>query len=176
MTSTDLKARYHKSRFPLTTQREDQSFCILADFYTSCNLSLVEAVSFRVAYKKKLSYFRQNFWIIKFWTTIINVQRMIRRVLIVIAILAIATESSASVISRFGRSTDNCGVPKIKTGLIVRGQSFPRGTFPWIVALLHTGFNPPKFFCAGTLISRTFVVSGNWFVPLSRKASTYIPL
>lgn len=55
---------------------------------------------------------------------------------------------------------NTCGVPKHKTGLIVNGQSFSRGDYPWIVALVYTTTSPPSFFCGGTIISSTFVISG----------------
>lgn len=53
-----------------------------------------------------------------------------------------------------------CGISKGSSGFIVRGQKISRGDFPWAVALLFTGNVPPSFFCGGTLISETFVVSG----------------
>lgn len=84
-------------------------------------------------------------------------------VFIVIAICALYADTSALSISRSRRKAEICGVPKIKTGLIVRGQNFPRGSFPWIVALMDKRWEIPIFFCAGTLISKTFVISGNLF-------------
>lgn len=71
-------------------------------------------------------------------------------------VIAIASAHS----NRPKRSSARCGVSKGPTGFIVRGQRFSRGDFPWIVALLHTRDGPPSFFCGGTLISSTFVVSG----------------
>lgn len=53
-----------------------------------------------------------------------------------------------------------CGISKGPSGFVVRGQKFSRGDFPWTVALLFVGNDPPKFFCGGTLISATFVVTG----------------
>lgn len=66
------------------------------------------------------------------------------------------------MVNRSKRNIETCGVPKVRVGMIIHGQSFERGAFPWIVALLHTGFNPYKFFCGGTLISKTFVISGKY--------------
>lgn len=83
-----------------------------------------------------------------------------KTVFIVIVICVHSIASSSEVLNRSLRSVDDCGVPKIKTGLIVQGQSFPRGSYPWIVALMHQGFKPPRFFCGGTLISNVFVISG----------------
>lgn len=59
------------------------------------------------------------------------------------------------------RSANTCGVPVGSSGLIIRGQDFQRGSFPWTVALIYTGGAKEHFFCAGTLISKNFVTSGN---------------
>lgn len=55
---------------------------------------------------------------------------------------------------------DYCGVSQQEQGLIVLGQDFVHGSYPWIVALLYTGTTPYTFFCGGTVISKTFVISG----------------
>lgn len=57
-------------------------------------------------------------------------------------------------------SNGDCGVSKVPSGLIVRGSGFSRGDFPWIVALMQTKNQPVSFFCGGTLISSTFVITG----------------
>lgn len=88
---------------------------------------------------------------------------MLRNIYIAFVISAAVVESSALSANRSRRSGDTCGVSKSESGLIVRGKNFPRGTFPWIVALLHTRTKPPQFFCGGTLISKIFVVSGEYF-------------
>lgn len=87
--------------------------------------------------------------------------------LILMALCAITEESSITAFHRVRRSADTCGVPNNDSGLIIRGKTFPRGTYPWIVALMHTGFSPPKYFCGGTLISATFVISGSLFLDLN---------
>lgn len=53
-----------------------------------------------------------------------------------------------------------CGSPNRNSGFIVHGDHFKRGDYPWIVALLYTGFSPPSYFCGGTLISTKHVVTG----------------
>lgn len=84
---------------------------------------------------------------------------MIRNILITIAAYIIVAESSV-IFNQSKKNTDACGVPKSSMGLIVRGGSFPRGSFPWIVALMYNKSTPPQFFCSGTLISPAFVVTG----------------
>lgn len=84
---------------------------------------------------------------------------VIRNIFVSLAVLVIMAKHAEMVLDRSQRSIEACGVPKAAIGLIVRGKSFPRGSFPWIVALMYTRLNPPRFFCAGTLISKTFVVS-----------------
>lgn len=62
------------------------------------------------------------------------------------------------------RSAETCGLAKRYLGLVVRGSSFTRGQYPWIVALLnyeyHTQERPPSFFCGATLISSELVITG----------------
>jgi secreted trypsin-like serine protease len=66
-----------------------------------------------------------------------------------------------STLSRFKRQTSSCGVPTSKSsGLIYNGETFEKGLWPWIVALVNREATPAKFFCAGTLISRTQVITG----------------
>lgn len=79
---------------------------------------------------------------------------MIRFFLAAIAICAIMVEFSALEI---GNKT--CGVTKSDQNPV--GNA--RGAYPWVVALLYTGTEPPLFYCGGTLISKTFVISGKKF-------------
>lgn len=74
----------------------------------------------------------------------------------IILVYAISILKSHEVQSSDGA----CGVSKVPSGFIVRGNSFSRGEFPWIVALMQTRIQPVSFFCGGTLISSTFVVTG----------------
>lgn len=86
-------------------------------------------------------------------------ETMIIKLSVVCALVIIASANVAP--SRLQRSANTCGVPKRDSGLIVKGQDIKRGDFPWIVALmgLATGAQP-YYFCGGTLISSTFVISG----------------
>lgn len=54
-----------------------------------------------------------------------------------------------------------CGKAAGTSSMIRRGQAFARGSFPWLAALKSVEYNPPKFFCGGSIISSTFVLSGN---------------
>lgn len=83
----------------------------------------------------------------------------IGNIFVLINIFTISAAAEA-VPRRFQRSNATCGVPKISKGLIVLGRSFSRGDFPWIVALMYSKVSPPTYFCAGTLVSSTFVLSG----------------
>lgn len=91
---------------------------------------------------------------------------MIKNIITVFAICAMIAKSSAFVVNRSRRSVDTCGIPTIKSGTVVGGEDFERGLFPWNVALLQnidfTGL-PPAHACGGTLVSRTFVISGKYF-------------
>lgn len=99
---------------------------------------------------------------------------MIRNIFIAITVFVLVAESAA-LNKRTQKSVDTCGVSEGELGLIVRGQSFPRGTFPWIVALMHTGTRPPKYFCGGTLISKNFVISAAHCVRQKHKTDKLQP-
>lgn len=84
---------------------------------------------------------------------------MLRNIFLIFGTFAIAAVALPDS-TRLRRDTETCGEPKVNSGLIVRGQRFSRGNFPWIVALTYTKVHPPAFFCGGTIISSNFVVSG----------------
>lgn len=93
-------------------------------------------------------------------------KKMMRNIFTVIVVCVIMSESSLLTVNRTLGNVKSCGASISKSGLIVHGENFPRGAFPWIVALMHTGFNPPTFICSGTLISKKIVISGNSFVQI----------
>lgn len=86
-----------------------------------------------------------------------------RKIMLFKKIFVLSVLCAVTAADRFRRSADTCGKPNYDSGLIVKGRNFPRGTYPWTVALMHTGFSPPRFFCGGSLISATFVISGKFF-------------
>lgn len=98
--------------------------------------------------KQKLRVDRQQF------------KKMIEIILMLIVFCLVTKNYFISIIHRLQRNGNLCGVPVNIVGLIIQGQNFTRGSFPWIVALMQTRSSPPEFFCAGTLISKTFVISG----------------
>lgn len=53
-----------------------------------------------------------------------------------------------------------CGAAKGSTSLAIHAKTFPRGSFPWLVALFYTEFTPRMLFCGSTIISSTFVLTG----------------
>lgn len=62
---------------------------------------------------------------------------------------------------RFTRSVNQqCGVPTQSTSLVIGGNNFQRGTWPWMVALMQKETTPPKLFCGGVLVSTTKVLTG----------------
>lgn len=88
-------------------------------------------------------------------------KKVIIRILTSLIFAYLAGVNETLEMLRYKKSTaQTCGVPKSMSGLIVRGQNFSRGSFPWMVALLTTEKQPPAYFCSGSLISRTYVVSG----------------
>lgn len=56
-------------------------------------------------------------------------------------------------------NTQQCGVPSKSVSLIVKGNDYTRGTWPWTVALMLRRNNQQKFFCGGVLIAKTKVLT-----------------
>lgn len=50
--------------------------------------------------------------------------------------------------------SSKCGVAAKGVSLIVRGNDFSRGKWPWMVALVLRAKNRNGFFCGGVLISQ----------------------
>lgn len=68
-------------------------------------------------------------------------------------------------VQRHKRQELSCGVPRSEASFVSRifeGESFDRGVWPWMVALLNNKSTPPKFFCGGTLITNKKVVTGKF--------------
>lgn len=61
-------------------------------------------------------------------------------------------------------ANDACGVPSQTTSLIIRGDDFQRGAWPWLVALLQKAVSPPKLFCGAVLVSPKKVITGEFAV------------
>lgn len=69
------------------------------------------------------------------------------------------------------KNDDNCGLVRNKRQVneedvevvqfIYSGTSVPRNDHPWLVAIYQTDKGPFTFFCAGNLISRKNVLTGN---------------
>ena len=66
-----------------------------------------------------------------------------------------------------------CGIPSQITSLIIRGNDFQRGAWPWMVALMTKKTSPPSFFCGGVLVSSTKVLTGELQIPESPKLKNY---
>lgn len=52
-----------------------------------------------------------------------------------------------------------CGVPSRSVGLIIKGNDFTRGKWPWMTALMLKENGTKKFICGGVLVSATKVVT-----------------
>lgn len=69
--------------------------------------------------------------------------------------------------SRYKRNVDGCGVATQSVQLMLGGERFERGLFPWMVAILKkTGEvnrdeYSPHYFCGGTLIGAKHILTGN---------------
>lgn len=54
--------------------------------------------------------------------------------------------------------SQSCGKLSYGSGLIVNGEESKRGEFPFLVALIR--ISDQKFFCAGNLITKTHILTG----------------
>lgn len=84
---------------------------------------------------------------------------MVGKMFVFISIFAIAV-SAKTVPMQSKSSAGTCGVPKLVSGLVINGRNFERGDFPWIVALIRIKQESAQYHGGGTLISSSFVVSG----------------
>lgn len=75
-------------------------------------------------------------------------------IFILICVSAIECANTSSVPGEFEQNTAS------SSGFSSRGQDITIGEFPWIVALMQTKVQPASYFCGGTLVSTTFVLSG----------------
>lgn len=58
--------------------------------------------------------------------------------------------------------SEDCGVRKAFQATIVHGEAADKGEFPWMVAFYHKLRG--NFFCAGSLISKQNVLSGEFTI------------
>lgn len=96
---------------------------------------------------------------------------MLKKLLVAIILIesfVALTLATNQPVQRHKRQEPSCGVPSTQASLhlsrIFDGESFDKGAWPWMVALLNRKSTPPKFFCAGTLITNKKVVSGEFRV------------
>lgn len=87
---------------------------------------------------------------------------MIRFVLILLFVHNSELLKSSSVATeKIKRQNLSCGTPNIKeVALILRGQDFTRGAWPWMVAIFKRNGGSDDFICSGTLVSTEKVVTG----------------
>jgi Trypsin len=53
-----------------------------------------------------------------------------------------------------------CGTTLASVSLIIGGETFPRGEWPFAVAVFEIDENVTKFICGGTIISRNHILTG----------------
>lgn len=53
----------------------------------------------------------------------------------------------------------DCGVPAGGQSLVVNGQNFRRGNWPWMVALFQKSDAEDKFFCGGVLVAQNKILT-----------------
>lgn len=86
--------------------------------------------------------------------------KVIRKIKWSLVVILISINCAAA--SALRQETSTCGIPQQQgIGLIIGGQNMER-SWPWMVALLERSRGKYNFFCGGTLISKTKVVTGNF--------------
>lgn len=69
--------------------------------------------------------------------------------------------NNTSDISRAKRQNVACGVSSKKdVALIINGEEFAKGTWPWMVAMFKKTNAKEEFFCGGTMVSTDKVITG----------------
>jgi secreted trypsin-like serine protease len=85
---------------------------------------------------------------------------MFARFLFVLSVISSCTANNSTESRVRRQSQVVCGVPSQSTSLIIRGNDFQRGTWPWMVALMKKSEASPKLFCGGVLVTSTKVLTG----------------
>ena len=94
---------------------------------------------------------------------------MFLKCLVILVSLSVAFETvngNNATLKRVRRNNGACGIPSQSTSLIIRGNDFPRGTWPWMVALMQKATSPPRLFCGGVLVSSTKILTGKLKIPV----------
>lgn len=98
-----------------------------------------------------------------------------KKFLSALVVLLVNTEivwgSNASPSKVKRNDNQSCGLPSQTTSLIIGGNDFQRGAWPWMVALMVKSTLPPKLFCGGVLVSSTKVLTGKLKHKLALKSS-----
>lgn len=68
---------------------------------------------------------------------------------------------SEHIISKRYANDQTCGQRENSLSLVVGGESFTRGEWPYTVAIFYVESRGPQFICGGTIISRTALLTGN---------------
>lgn len=84
-----------------------------------------------------------------------------KNILIVIVAFAVASCSVKVIKPQSYNATSEISEYNLRLIAVARNRA--KYSFPWMVALMHTKNSQPKFFCGATLISKTFVISGDLF-------------
>lgn len=79
-----------------------------------------------------------------------------RKLQAIILILLLNQESSTKGDESYGEYGKELNI----SPLVIDGERFERGAFPWLVALLYTANNQEKFFCGGVLVNNATVLTG----------------
>ena len=84
-----------------------------------------------------------------------------KRLVVVLLVLMFISSCASGTVGR-QKAAGKCGEPYRGAGAIIGGAKFKRGDYPWNVALMDNRKTLPEFFCGGTLVSLSHVVTGEF--------------
>lgn len=84
------------------------------------------------------------------------------QILSIVAFVILFADADASPKFRSKRASNSerCGTPSQSTSLVINGNDFQRGNWPWMVALMLKTTTTPRLFCGGVLVSANKVLTG----------------
>ena len=87
--------------------------------------------------------------------------RVVRSLVVILLVLIFISLCASGTVQR-RKTAGKCGKPNRAAGAIFGGANVKRGDYPWNVALMKKHKTLPEFFCGGTLVSSSHVVTGEF--------------
>lgn len=72
------------------------------------------------------------------------------------------TKNPSQLRSKRYSNSEPCGTPTQSTSLVINGNDFQRGNWPWMVAMMEKTTSPPRFFCGSVLVAENKILTGKY--------------